>query len=594
MGGTRLLWRLYPTYLLITLVAVLAITLHATRALKHFYVAQVKVGLDSRAHLVCDELTRLVQTGQDQQVQQLCQRLGAEAATRITVIRANGKVIGDSEENPAGMDNHADRPEVMRALGGERGDSIRFSHTLQQEMAYVAIPMTGPEGVLGTVRVAVPLTQVQQELTAIYWRIALGSVIVALLTAGVAMLVARHISRPLERVKQGAERFAAGELTYRLSGSSTQEIHALAETMNQMAAELHQRIQTAERQRNELKAILASMVEGVLAVDTQKRVLSINRSAAELLSIEGPQCIGQSLEEAVRSPQLQGLVTDVLTMQQSMADEFALYTDTERFLHVQGAVLRDAEETLIGALVVLYDVTQLKRLENVRRDFVANVSHELKTPITSIKGYVETLLDGAMHHPEDAERFLRIVANQSDRLNSIIDDLLALSRVEQKAERAEIPLDRGAIRPVLQAAIEVSANKAKKCGVQIELQCDAALAARINAPLLEQAVTNLIDNACKHSPPGSTVWVEGQQRDDEVVISVRDRGCGIEAHHLPRLFERFYRVDKSRSRKLGGTGLGLAIVKHISQAHHGHVRVESAPDQGSTFWISLPLPDNED
>ena len=279
----------------------------------------------------------------------------------------------------------------------------------------------------------------------------------------------------------------------------------------------------------------------------------------------------------------------MLQEQKSVEEEFTLFTDNERFLHVQGTTLRDANELLIGALVVLYDVTQIKRLENVRRDFVANVSHELKTPITSIKGYVETLLDGAMHEPEDAERFLRIVANQSDRLNAIIDDLLALSRVEQKAERAEIPLEMGAIQPVLRNAIEVSAAKATECGVQIDLSCDRQLQACINAPLLEQAVANLIHNACKHSPAGSTVWVDAQQQEETVVIRVRDKGCGIEAHHIPRLFERFYRVDKSRSRKLGGTGLGLAIVKHIMQAHQGQVWVESTPNQGSTFSICVPM-----
>jgi two-component system phosphate regulon sensor histidine kinase PhoR len=314
----------------------------------------------------------------------------------------------------------------------------------------------------------------------------------------------------------------------------------------------------------------------------------MNRSAAELFDVQAQRCLGRALEETIRSPQLQRLIADVLTHQESIAAEFLIYSDKERFLHVQGAVLRDAQGTLIGALVVLYDVTQIKRLENVRRDFVANVSHELKTPITSIKGYVETLLDGAIHNPEDAVRFLHIVANQSDRLNSIIDDLLALSQVEQKAERVEIALEPGPIRPVLEAAIDVSAAKASKYGVHIELDCEPALQARINPPLLEQAVANLIDNACKHSPSGATVWVAGQQNQDQVVIRVRDEGCGIETHHLPRLFERFYRVDKSRSRKLGGTGLGLAIVKHISQAHHGQVEVTSAPDKGSTFRICLP------
>ncbi len=590
MHPKRLLWRLFPTYLGITLLAILAVTWNTTSALKDSHIAQVEIDLAARASLIEERLAQLAAANDYRQVQQLCRQWGERSATRITVVLASGQVIGDSEESPELMDNHGDRDEIITALAGSTGKSIRFSHTLNENMSYVAIPMRDGAQLLGAVRTAVPLTAVESDLREIYRRIAVGVLVVAIVAALIAMLVARWISRPLERLRAGAERFARGDLTHKLSSADTLEIASLAAAMNQMAAQLNDRISTAVRQRNELEAILASMVEGVLAVDGDKRVLSMNGSAADLFGVSAELCHGRTLEETIRSPQLQVLVDEVLTRQQSMADEFALFTDQEKHLHVQGAVLRDAQQRLIGALVVLYDVTQIKRLENVRRDFVANVSHELKTPITSIKGYVETLLDGALNDPEDAERFLRIVANQSERLNAIIDDLLELSRVEQKAERAEIPLQQGAIRPVLQLAIEASATKAESCGVRIELSCEETLETRINAPLLEQAIVNLIDNACKYSPAGSTVWVDAEASDREVVIRVRDQGCGIEQQHLPRLFERFYRVDKSRSRKLGGTGLGLAIVKHIAQAHHGQVKVHSAPDRGSTFSICLPAP----
>lgn len=588
MASSRLFWRLYPTYLGITLAALLAVTLHATHVFKQFHLTRVKHDLVSEAFLIRAEVSRLVETGNSGSLQELCRQLGEQANRRITVVLANGTVVSDSDENPATMDNHGDRPEIQAALAGAIGDDIRYSHTLGEEMAYVAVALPEPHAPRGAVRLAIPLTELHKELARIYLRLALGMLGITLLAAGLAMFVARRISQPLEQMQAGAARFGHGDLTHRLPASGVQEFNRLAQAMNEMAAELNHRIRSAVRQRNELEAILASMVEGVLAVDTQKCLLSMNRAAADLFEVDAAHSLGRSLEEILRSPHLQRLVSDVLTRQESVTDEFVLYRQQERFLHAQGTVLRDAENRLIGALVVLYDVTQIKRLENVRRDFVANVSHELKTPITSIKGYVETLLDGAMHDPQDAERFLRIVANQSDRLNSIIDDLLALSQVEQKAEKAEIPLEQAAIRPVLQAAIEVSTAKAAECGVAVTLQCDPGLRAHINAPLLEQAVSNLIDNACKHSPAGSTVWVEGERVREQVVIRVRDRGCGIEAHHLPRLFERFYRVDKSRSRKLGGTGLGLAIVKHISQAHHGQVKVTSAPNQGSTFQIWLP------
>jgi len=234
-------------------------------------------------------------------------------------------------------------------------------------------------------------------------------------------------------------------------------------------------------------------------------------------------------------------------------------------------------------------VTRLKKLEKVRRDFVANVSHELRTPVTSIKGFVETLLDGAMNNPQELQRFLQIVAAQTDRLNAIIEDLLTLSRIEQEAEKAEIALSFGSIKAVLQTAIEVCRPKAANKEIELDLTCDDALQAPINPPLLEQAIINLIDNAIKYSPPGQSVHIEADCDGGEVRVQVRDHGCGIGREHLPRIFERFYRVDKARSRTLGGTGLGLAIVKHIAQAHHGRASVESVLGQGSVFYIHLPL-----
>jgi two-component system phosphate regulon sensor histidine kinase PhoR len=326
------------------------------------------------------------------------------------------------------------------------------------------------------------------------------------------------------------------------------------------------------------------MVEGVLAVDSRQHVLSVNQAAARMFEVDAGEAPGRHLTEAVRNPELHRLVADVLAERKSVAGQIVLYQEKERFLHVQGTVLRGADARPIGALVVLHDVTPIKRLEDVRRDFVANVSHELKTPITSIKGYVETLLDGALDHPDDAQRFLRVVAAQADRLSAIIDDLLALSEIEKEAEEAPIELRRGPIQPVLQSAIEASGPQAARQEVRFELACDDGLEARINAPLLEQAVVNLVDNACKYSPRGGTVRIEAarDEKENEIVIQVRDHGCGIERRHLPRIFERFYRVDKARSREQGGTGLGLAIVKHIALAHGGRATVESTPGQGST------------
>jgi two-component system phosphate regulon sensor histidine kinase PhoR len=285
------------------------------------------------------------------------------------------------------------------------------------------------------------------------------------------------------------------------------------------------------------------------------------------------------------------LIENVLEAGEPAEEEVVIFDDGERFLQAHGSVLRDAAGESIGALVVLHDVTRLRRLEQVRRDFAANVSHELKTPVTAIKGFVETLLDGAMDNADDARRFLGIVAAQADRLGAIIEDLLELAHIEQQSEREQVPLCSGKLREILDAALDACRFQASEKHVELKLDCPEDVQARIDANLLERAVFNLLDNAVKYSPAGATVEVGVVRGPEELRIEVRDRGCGIPREHLPRIFERFYRVDKARSRQLGGTGLGLAIVKHIAQAHQGRATVDSTPGKGSTFSIHLPLAD---
>jgi len=330
------------------------------------------------------------------------------------------------------------------------------------------------------------------------------------------------------------------------------------------------------------------MVEGVLAVDMEERVIGHNRAARELLGISSEDAEHRTLHEVVRNIDLQRFVARVLSTRESAEEEIVLRDGGEKYIQVHGTVLRDARGNSIGALVVLNDVTRLHRLEAVRRDFVANVSHELKTPVTSIKGFVETLLEGAMNEPESARRFLEVISRQADRLQAIIEDLLTLSRMEQDAGRTQISLRVEPLNAVLKSAIQVCELKAQESNIRIKLSCPEDLKAKVNAPLLEQAVINLIDNAIKYSEAGSVIGVSGSRENGEVIIRVTDRGSGVAKEHLPRLFERFYLVDRARSRKLGGTGLGLAIVKHISQAHGGYPKVESAPGKGSTFSIHLP------
>jgi len=591
MRKKRLLWQLYPSYLLISLVSLATVAWYASSALRTFYLEQTKADLESRALLVQDQFRTKMAELDLRQIDALCKELGKKAFTRITVILPDGKVAGDTDESPQKMDNHADRPEIIEALAGRAGSSERYSYTLKESRMYVAVPVRRENKIIGVLRTSIPMSKLDQAVEAIQLRIAMGGLAAAVLIAGISLWISRRITRPLEHLRIGAKRFARGNLMHKLPLTGSQEISDLADALNQMAAELDEKIRDIVQQRNEREAILSSMIEGVLAVDTQERLIRLNQTAARLIGVDPARAQGRMLQEVVRNRELQQLVANVLATQKPQEDEILLYDNGngERYLHAHGTILRDARDKEAGALVMLHEVTRLKKLEKVRRDFVANVSHELRTPVTSIKGFVETLLDGAMHNPHELQRFLQIVATQTDRLNAIIEDLLTLSRIEQEAEKAEIVLEPGSIKNVLETAVEVCRMKASGKDIRMELNCDDKLQAPINPPLLEQAIINLLDNAVKYSPPGQAIHLSANNTEDEVVIQVRDHGCGIGREHLPRIFERFYRVDKARSRKLGGTGLGLAIVKHIAQAHGGRASVESTLGEGSTFFIHLPL-----
>jgi two-component system phosphate regulon sensor histidine kinase PhoR len=507
----------------------------------------------------------------------------------LTVILPSGKVLGDTEEDPAKMDNHGDRPEFQEAMKGKVGVSTRFSFTLGHSRMYVAVPVKDQDRIIGVVRASLAMTAIEQALRAYFLKILLGGLAIALLVAALSFFISRRLSGPLENLKRGALRFAQGNLDRMLPIPQTDELASLAEVLNDMATKLEDRINALIRQGQMQEAVLSSMIEGVLAIDAEQRLIALNRAVARLLGVDPEAALHQSIQEVVEDSQLRWFINRTLSAHDPIEGEVAI-NEGKKILQAHGTSLRDAAGTNIGVLIVLHDVTHLRRLEHLRRDFVANVSHELKTPITSIKGFVETLLAGAIREPENAEHFLRIIARQTDRLNEIINDLLSLSRIEQDAERGQIFLTAQRIKEVLAAAVEVCEPKAKERNIRVILDCPNDLRARINAPLLEQAVVNLVDNAIKYSERDREIRVEAERAGPEVMVRVRDQGSGIAPEHLPRLFERFYRVDSGRSRQFGGTGLGLAIVKHIAQAHHGKVTAASTPGKGSVFSLHL-LPD---
>jgi two-component system phosphate regulon sensor histidine kinase PhoR len=584
----RLLWQLYPTYLLITIISLGAATWFASRTLKQFHIEESASDLEARARLFETQISDYLSPLNRSAIDQICKKIAQQVPTRITVILPSGKVIGDSEKDPATMDNHVDRPEVRQALRGQVGMSRRYSRTLGQDMMYVGIPLRRDANIVGVIRASVSLASIDETLRSIEIKIVMGGLLIALFATILSLWVSRRISRPIEEIKKGAESFARGDFECRLPVENPEEIGSLSETMNQMAVELQERIRKMTKQRNELEAVLSSMLEGVIAVDNDERIISMNQAAGEMLEAHPSQAQGRTIQEVIRNVDLQRLVRKALSGVEPVEEDVVLYAEEERMLNGHSTALYDEDGHRMGALLVLNDVTRLKKLESVRRDFVANVSHEIKTPIAAIQGFVETLRDGAIENREDTERFLGIIQKHVGRLNAIIEDLLSLSRIEQEEGNQEIVLSKGRVRDVLSMAIQVSQVKATQKNIRMTLSCREDLMAKINPPLLEQAVVNLLDNAIKYSDPESSVRIEAKQVDGEVLVTVRDQGCGIEKKHIPRLFERFYRVDKARSRKLGGTGLGLAIVKHVTQAHGGRVTVESTPGKGSAFCLHLP------
>jgi two-component system phosphate regulon sensor histidine kinase PhoR len=591
----RLFWRIYATYLVVVVLATAAVGWLAVSSARDFFTDRTADELEARASLVREELTDLAERDELDGIEALVQRMGKASGTRITIIGtgaggiAPGEVVADSDRLPEDMVNHADRPEYRAAVAGEVGSAVRRSQTLGEDMMYVAIPLESGREVVAVVRAAMPLTAVDDALAQLYRSIFAGAAIVALVAALLGWYVSRRIAAPMREMREGAERFAAGDFSRKLLVPTTVEFAAVAEAMNRMAAELDDELRTLTRERNEREAVLESMVEGVLAVDPEGRVIAVNPAASRLLDIGPQDVLGMSIEATVRNPELQRAVLAVLTGEQPVETDLTVYVGGEdRYLQANGSLLHTEDGAVAGAVVVVNDVTRLRRLEEVRSDFVANVSHELKTPVTSIKGFAETLADGALDDPEASRRFLRIIAGQADRLNAIIEDLLSLSSLERGAEGREVALQEARLADVLAVAAEVCGLKAGAKGIAVTVECPDDLYAEINPPLLEQAMVNLLDNAIKYSPEDTTVVVSASQSGGETVIAVTDEGVGISREHLPRLFERFYRVDRARSRDLGGTGLGLSIVKHIAQVHGGSVSVDSLVGRGSTFRIHLP------
>jgi two-component system phosphate regulon sensor histidine kinase PhoR len=588
MNQRRLLWYLFPSYLILTIIALIAATIYAYYLLSRNYVEVISNNLKSNAQIVENQVRNHLIASEYEIIDSLFNKLGEKIDIRFTIILPAGKVIADSEKYPSKMDNHSDRPEIRMALQGEIGTSIRYSQTLDAELIYVAIPIYHKNKILSVLRTSVPLLLIEQTLAQFQTKFIIAGLIIIIIVGFLSLYVSRRISKPLKDMQLGVEKFAEGELSFRIKEASSREMGKLTSSLNQMALQLDEKIKTIVEQKNEQEAVLESMVEGVIAVDNDGKIINLNQTAAKLFEIDAARSIGLHIYEIINFKNLVNLIKRTLKDKNPGEQELILGENPSLYLQVNGAVLKNAHEKVIGAVIVLNNVTRLRRLEKVRRDFVANVSHEIRTPLTTIKGFAETLLDSASKDPKNVRGFLKIISRQSDRLNAIIEDLLILARLEQEDERVQIEFNRISLKKVLKSAMKVCTPAANKKEIELLLKAENNLSPRINPDLLEQAIVNLLGNAIKFSARKGKVLIKAEQNNSEVVVSVTDSGKGIPEKHLPRIFERFYRVDKARSREQGGTGLGLSIVKHITQVHDGRVKVQSELGKGSSFSIYLP------
>ncbi|KKM09318.1 hypothetical protein SY88_19305 [Clostridiales bacterium PH28_bin88] len=521
-------------------------------------------------------------------VDRIVDRLGQEAEVRVTLIRADGVVLGDSDEDAARMENHRDRPEVKEAMAGGTGTAYRLSSTLNTRMMYVAVPVNASGRVAGVVRLALPDTKVRADLGRMRNLLGLATLVAGLVSVVLSLRLASSLTAPLEEIGKAAKNIAAGNLRHRVHLRRRDEIGDLARTVNEMAATLGAKVSELSTSRQRLAAVLHHMVSGVIVLNHYGNVEMANPAAARFLGLPEAVMSRRHILEVLRHTGLYDRIRQVAASGGTGMVEVRLVHPEERVLQVHLATIPGEDPLAPGVLLVMHDISALRKLEQVRTDFVANVSHELKTPVTAIKGFTETLLDGALEDESTVRRFLGIIDKEATRLINLIKDLLDLSQLETRrvvGEKRPVALNEVAE----EVLAELGAGLREGCmTVRMEFPPDLP-EVPADRERLRQVLANLVDNAIKYTPAGGEITMGGSLAGEEVQVWVKDTGIGIPAPDLDRVFERFYRVDKGRSRHSGGTGLGLSIVKHIVENHGGRVWVDSEPGRGSTFYFTLPF-----
>jgi two-component system, OmpR family, phosphate regulon sensor histidine kinase PhoR len=590
----KFFWRLSLTFLALLWSVLLAVDFLAERALRTNYENDSYRELQSLSRVVRARPLPLTsippKTAEETAALNQWVENAASSGTRVTIIAADGQVLADSQSVTDTMENHANRPEVQAALQQGEGRSIRTSVSVKRALLYYAFREYLPGDAPVIIRLALPMEGLDEPLGRFRTNLWIGSLLIFLLAGAAALLMSRSYSDRVERLREFSRRVAEGDFRPLPSDGTGDTLEALGSSLNQTASRLDRTIRTLTEERNLSSAILGSMVEGVAVVNGAERLVFTNPGFASILGLDVPPVAGSSLLEVVRQTELIEAVRRVLAGEPRVEAEIATGTLRQHFFAATVASVRAGETS--GAVIVLHDITELRKLERVRRDFVANVSHEFRTPLTAIQGFAETLIAGALDDPQNRGRFLNIILEHARRLARLTEDLLKLSQMD--ADRLELEIRPVKVAQLVESCYETARHRAaeKELFLTLELS-DGFPDVAGDARRLQEVLQNLLDNAIQYTLPGGKIVLSAVTRNGEVVFTVADTGIGIPTADQPRIFERFYRVDAARSREAGGTGLGLAIAKHLIEVQGGRIWVESEIGEGSRFHFSVPVFDPE-
>jgi two-component system phosphate regulon sensor histidine kinase PhoR len=591
--------RLTLIFILLIGSSVLAAGLFVAQMLRDSHIEALKTNMLRELRVILVTLDWSKDGTEAEQVRyytELANRLKKSADARVTYIRADGKVLGDSDHDPGDMENHLQRKEIVEAQQtGSYGTDMRYSTTVQRNMLYVVVPVKNGIVTEGYVRLAMSLEEVENSIRRVWYVLLFGLLAVFIIAGLISYRVALGITRPIEMITRVAQQITNMNYKARVDVHKKDEIGQLGIAINRMSDSLQLQMNRILEDESRLKSVLENMISGVMMIDRDSKIVLLNRSAEDILGFSAQELLGKKFDEAKQQFEFTQLIQECIDLREHIRDEMIFYYPSERILEINLSPISLNDEEWAGVLIVLHDITAVRRLERMRSEFVANVSHELKTPIAAVKGFAETLLAGALNDKETAKSFLQIIFDESERLNRLIGDILELSKIESK----RIPLQFSPVHlhTFIGNCLHVMNSEAVKKSIDLNMQVDENLYIEADEDRLRQILINVLSNGINYTPEGGKVKIRVEppvngkvtMENEMVKLTISDTGIGIPKKDLPRIFERFYRVDKARSRSSGGTGLGLSIVKHLVELHKGTIRVESEVGMGTKFIIELPI-----